>query len=114
MVRKELWASWLAYNLIRQSMAAAAVIHEATPRTLSFAGATQTIAGVISQATVAEPSLLRRWIVQKLESIASHRVGDRPNRVEPWAIKRRPKSLKLLTKPRDARGRSWGSPRPAA
>jgi putative transposase len=115
MVRKELWASWLAYNLIRQNMAAAAVTHEATPRTLSFAGATQTIAGVLSQATVAEPSLLRRWSEQKLESIASHRVGNRPNRVEPRAIKRRPKSHKLLTKPRDAaRAELGGSARLAA
>ena len=100
MVRKEIWAHWLAYNLIRKSMAAAAVTHECTPRTISFAGALQTVAGVMGQASVAEPSVLRRLAVQKLESIASHRVGKRPNRVEPRAIKRRPKSHKLLTKPR--------------
>ena len=100
MVRKEIWVHWLAYNLIRKSMAAAAVMHECTPRTISFAGALQSVAGVMGQASVAEPSLLRRWADQKLESIASHRVGKRPNRVEPRAIKRRPKSHKLLTKPR--------------
>jgi hypothetical protein len=38
MVRKEIWVHWLAYNLIRKSMAAAAVTHECTPRTISFAG----------------------------------------------------------------------------
>ena len=32
--------------------------------------------------------------------IATSRVGHRPNRVEPRAIKRRPKAHKLLSKPR--------------
>ncbi len=32
--------------------------------------------------------------------LAHHIVGDRPNRVEPRAIKRRPKPQRLLTKPR--------------
>jgi putative transposase len=110
MVRKEIWAHWLAYNLIRKSMAAAAVTHALQPRQISFAGAVQTVAGVMGQVSVAEPSLLRRWAVQKLESIASHRVGKRPHRVEPRAIKRRPKSHKLLTKPREqARAELRGS-----
>lgn len=100
MVRKELWVYWLAYNLIRTQMASAAVLHDQRPRVLSFAGAQQAVAGLMQQASVAEPSLLRRWALQKLQSIASHRVGRRPNRVEPRAIKRRPKSHKLLTKPR--------------
>jgi hypothetical protein len=110
MVRKEIWAHWLAYNLIRKSMAAAAVMDECTPRSISFAGALQTVAGVMSQASIAEPSLLRRWAVQKLESIASHRVGKRPHRVEPRAIKRRPKNHKFLTKPRrEARAELGGT-----
>ncbi len=47
------------------------------------------------------PSILRALAEQKLASIASHRVGNRPNRVEPRAVKRRPKNQKLLSKPRD-------------
>jgi putative transposase len=110
MVRKEIWAHWLAYNLIRKTMAAAAVLHDERPRSLSFAGALQSVAGVMGQASVAEPSLLRRWAIQKLESIASHRVGRRPNRVEPRAVKRRPKAHKLLTKPRqEARAELTGA-----
>ncbi len=86
-----------------------------TPRTISFAGAMQTIAGVMSQATTADPCLLNRLVLQKQASIAHHRVGDRPNRAEPRAIKRRPKSHKLLTKPRDvARAELGVSARPAA
>ena len=36
----------------------------------------------------------------ELENLAAHTIGDRPGRVEPRAIKRRPKSHALLTKPR--------------
>jgi len=35
-----------------------------------------------------------------LKNLASHRVGHRPDRVEPRAVKRRPKPHPLLTKPR--------------
>jgi hypothetical protein len=38
----------------------------------------------------------------RLAHIASHRVGNRPGRVQPHAVKRRPKPHKLLTEPRDA------------
>jgi putative transposase len=110
MVRKEIWVHWLAYNLIRKTMAAAAVTQDATVRTISFAGAVQTVAGVMSQATTAEPDLLRRLAIQKHKSIGSRRVGNRPNRVEPRAIKRRPKSHKLLTKPRDQARAELGAP----
>ena len=36
-----------------------------------------------------------------LRGLLKHRVGHRPDRIEPRAIKRRPKPHKLLTKPRD-------------
>lgn len=40
------------------------------------------------------------------EAIGRHRVGDRPNRCEPRAVKRRPKPHDLLTEPRaEARAR---------
>lgn len=92
---------YLTRSAIDGNMAAAAVAHEATVRTINFAGAVQTVAGVMGQATPAVPGVLRCLALQKLVSIASRRVGHRPNRVEPRAIKRRPKSHKLLTKPRD-------------
>jgi hypothetical protein len=100
-VRKEIWTHLLAYNLIRRAMAAAAIQHECVPRSLSFAGALQTVSGSLLQASVASSSHLHRLAQQKLESIASRRVGKRPNRVEPRAVKRRPKKQKLLMKPRE-------------
>ena len=114
MIRNEIWTHCLAYNLIRQTMASAAVTHERTPRTLSFAGASQIVAGVMAQASVVDGSTRGKLADQKLESIASHRVGHRPNRVEPRAIKRRPKGHKLLTKPREeARAELRGTATPA-
>ena len=42
LVRKEVWAHILAYNLIRTVMAQAAARHGVAPRTISFTGAMQT------------------------------------------------------------------------
>jgi hypothetical protein len=36
-----------------------------------------------------------------LADLTGHRVGNRPDRVEPRAVKRRPNPIALLTKPRD-------------
>ena len=44
--------------------------------------------------------LLADLIEVQLGDIADTRVGHRPDRVEPRAIKRRPKPHKLLTEPR--------------
>ena len=58
---------------------------------------------------------LRDLVEQKLESIARHKVGNRPNRVEPRAVKRRPKKQTFLMKPRDeARKELLGSATTAA
>jgi hypothetical protein len=35
-----------------------------------------------------------------LKAIAEQKIGDRPDRIEPRMVKRRPKSYKLLNKPR--------------
>jgi len=99
-VRKEIWAHLLAYNLLRRTMAAAAIRHECEPRSISFAGALQTVSGSLLQASGASPCEFRPLAEQKLASIASHRVGNRPNRAEPRAVKRRPKKQKFLMKPR--------------
>ena len=101
MVRKEIWTHCLAYNLIRKTMAQAAHVHERTVRSISFSGALQAIAGVMGQASVADEELLGRLAEEKLESIASRKVGHRPDRVEPRAVKRRTQKQKLLTKPRE-------------
>jgi hypothetical protein len=101
MVRREILVSWLAYNLIRQVMAQAALAHSTVPRKLSFAGAVDAVVGAWDHATVADEACLRTLAQVQHRFIASFRVGDRPNRVEPRAVKRRPKPHKLLRCPRN-------------
>ena len=100
MVRKEIWAHLLAYNLVREVMAQAAREHGVTPRKLSFLGTVQTLEAfrpLLLATTEADmPGLIGRI----LAAIATHRVGNRPNRYEPRKKKRRAKAYPLLTRSR--------------
>jgi len=110
MVRREIWVHWLAYNLIRKTIAQAAVVHEKLPRQLSFAAGLDAVAASWDHATIAAGPLLAALATAQFRLIASHRVGHRPNRVEPRAVKRRPKPHPLLRQPRDeARARLCGN-----
>jgi len=103
MVRKELWAHVLAYNLIRTAIAQAASAHGLEPRSISFKGAVQTLeAFQPALALLGEHDAAFRAALyeQLLKAIASQRVGDRPDRVEPRRRKRRPKPYDRLMKPR--------------
>jgi hypothetical protein len=103
LVRKEIWAHVLAYNLIRAIMAQAASKHELDPRSISFKGAMQTLAAF--QPAIAlrgqRDSAFRMSLYQQLlDAVARHRVADRPDRFEPRRRKRRPKPYDRLMKPR--------------
>jgi hypothetical protein len=100
MVRKEIWAHLLVANLIRGVMAEAAREHGVLPRELSFQGARQTIEGFRGELSHARPAAAEVLREVALKAIASHRVGDRPDRVEPRVRKRRPKNYPLMHKPR--------------
>jgi hypothetical protein len=100
MVRREILVHWLAYNLIRKVMAQAALSQERLPRQLSFAAALTVVAGDWNQASLAGPEALMALATAQWRLIVWYRVGDRPDRIEPRAVKRRPKSHKLLSKPR--------------
>jgi putative transposase len=100
MVRRELWTGLLAYNLIRQSMLQAAVQAGLSPRQLSFTAALQKIAASWNTILVCQDAAVLLLIEIHLGDLATHQVGDRPDRVEPRAIKRRPKPQRLLTQPR--------------
>jgi Transposase DDE domain len=102
MIRREVWAHLLAYNLTRKVLAQAALAGDITPRQLSFAGGVQTVNAFrwLLAVGVAESSgRLRRAL---LVAVATHRVGNRPGRVEPREVKRRQK-VKLMTRPRAQR-----------
>jgi hypothetical protein len=101
MVRKEVWMHLLAYNLVRTLMAEAAEQAGVEPREVSFAGALQTVTAFATVMRLAEPEDLPRLHRILLRAIARHRVGNRPDRYEPRAVKRRPKPIALLTVPRE-------------
>jgi hypothetical protein len=102
MVRKEIWMHMLAYNLIRTAMARAAKQAGIEPREVSFAGAVQTINAFAPALQLAQETDRPRLLEIMLRAMARHRVGDRPDRYEPRAVKRRAKPIALLTIPRNA------------
>lgn len=99
MVRKEIWMHLLAYNLIRKLMAQAAVAAGVCPRDLSFKGTLQTLVA-FAAAGWSCPARRNELYAAVLRAVATHRVNDRPDRVEPRAVKRRPKKQVYLTEPR--------------
>lgn len=99
MVRKEIWAHLLAYNLVRKIMAQAAYRHEKSPRSLSFKLALQVIFS-FRQSEIFSASNQDIYEIL-LQAVAHKKVGSRPGRSEPRKIKRRPKSFPRLQKPRD-------------
>jgi Transposase DDE domain len=103
MVRQELWTGLLAYNLIRQSMLQSAESSERLPDELSFTATMQMLASTWLAAAVvveADSGATHPLVELRVGNGGSHRVGNRPNRVEPRAVKRRPKPHDLLTTPR--------------
>ena len=103
LVRKEIWAHVLAYNLIRMIMAQAATQHGIEPRSISFKGAVQVVEAfqpVIAMQGERDPDGRMDVYRQLLEALASHRVADRPDRVEPRLRERRPKHCGFLRRPR--------------
>jgi hypothetical protein len=100
MVSKEIWTCLLAYNLIRQRILQAALLAKLSPRQISFTAAMQKIAASWQAMLLCDVARVRTLIETHLRDLATHRIGDRPDRVEPRAIKRRPKPHPLLTRPR--------------
>jgi len=98
MVRTELWSCLTVYNLLRQSMLEAALRADCACRELSLTATLQLFGNLWLAAAVhqfaGDPRELR------LAHQATIRVGNRPNRNEPRENKRRPKLIKLMTRPR--------------
>ena len=97
MVEKEIWVYVLAYNVIRLMMADAARLKNLLPRQLSFKHTVQLWTAWHGRGGDLEG---REKYCQLLTLIAQKRVGNRANRIEPRAVKRRPKPYPRLTVPR--------------
>lgn len=96
MAEKEIWVYLLAYNLIRLLMAQAALIADRLPRELSFKHTLQLWVAWARQGSGQDDKLIILFAL-----IGQQRVGNRQGRIEPRAVKRRPKQYPLLTKARD-------------
>lgn len=97
-VRNEVAMHFVAYNLIRRVMAVAAMEAGARPWQISFKGTLQALHNFLPQLATSMP--LDAGCLTLIQCVASHAVGDRPDRFEPRVVKRRPKPHKLMTKPR--------------
>lgn len=102
MVRRELWATLLVYNLIRTTSAAAALLHGKQPRQISFTGTCQYVlsAWMLFSTRRCLADDVTSFCRILLSHIASSEVADRPGRIEPRVLKRRRHRYPLMQKPR--------------
>jgi hypothetical protein len=98
MVRKEIWAHVLAYNLVRRVMLQAAVMYQRIPREMSFKLALQVMLAFRQAGILCEDD--RDLYAEFLKAVASKKTGKQRGRYEPRMIKRRPKAFRRMQKPR--------------
>jgi hypothetical protein len=97
MNEKEMWVYFLGYNLIRLLMCEAALQAEVLPRQISFKHSLQVwVAWSRHHWEAAGDEQTALLFVL----IAEQRVGNRSGRIEPRAVKKRPKPYPRLMKPR--------------
>lgn len=97
-VHNEFYMHLIGYNLIRGVMAAAAQQAGKRPWEISFKGAQQTLSHFLP--LLPTDATTQAWCDALLTAVATHVVGDRPDRFEPRRVKRRPKPYPLLQKHR--------------
>jgi hypothetical protein len=102
MVRAELWAHLLGYDLLRCVMAQAAVDKGLSARQVSFTAARDTLDAFrwLLCCCDRDPDLMRVVISTAL---AAREVGDRPGRYEPREVKHKQRKYKELKKSRRER-----------
>jgi len=100
MVRRELWVTLLAYNLIRQVIATSAAVHQKQPRQLGFTLACQCLLAswmLLSTGACQDSQTLYHLMLAR---IAANEVANRPGRIEPRVLKRRRHRYPLMQRPR--------------
>jgi hypothetical protein len=97
MALKEIWIHLLAYNLIRLMMAQSALLADIIPRAISFKHCLQ----IWLAATDTLDMMDSNQVNVLFALMAQQRVGNRTGRIEPRAVKRRPKAYPMLMKSRN-------------
>jgi hypothetical protein len=95
MIRQEIAAHLLAYNLVRTVMAQAASLAHVLPRPLSFKAALQVLNAFEENLRFCPHARLTSRQAIVLGAIAQALLPVRPDRIEPRAVKRRPKPYNL-------------------
>lgn len=122
MIHKELLMYFIAYNCIRRIMYEAAEEAEMPVRLVSFRTSLQTLRSWepnLNQIRISRRERFR-LVTMLYASITQNPIRQRPGRSEPRAVKRRPKSYWLLTRPRHEMtvpshsNRYWGEDRKKA
>ncbi|HFD32982.1 MAG TPA: IS4 family transposase [Gammaproteobacteria bacterium] len=100
MVEKEIAVRFMAYNLIRGSMAESANKQGEIARHISFKATVQLLSVAQIKLSNVTKSIMKKAYDALLETVATTRIGKRKRPSQPRAIKRRPKAYPLLTEPR--------------
>jgi len=99
MGEKEMWVYLLAYNLVRFIMLQSALFADVLPRNLSFKHTLQLwLAAGDGLIDARDQALTEQFLLLVAERI----VGNRPGRIEPRTVKRRPKPYPYLMQNRAA------------
>ncbi len=100
MVRKDFYVHLLAYNLIRTVQLEASRQHSVDPLSLSFQATIQHLSSFTCLLAHGTDEQREYEYTQLIYLVSTEKLPFRPNRVEPRAVKRRPKAYPRLTKPR--------------
>lgn len=100
LIDKEIAVYLLAYNLVCALMTRAAAGARVLARSLSFNGTLQLLLAFEQHLRFGAGAAARTMTAHLLGAISLLKLPIRPGRVEPHAIKRRPKNHQLLTVPR--------------
>jgi hypothetical protein len=101
MVHKELEMFFIAYNLIRCLLVQAGAINDVALDRMSFKGTVDSVRQFsLAIAQARSKKKQQQLIAELLEVIARDQIPNRPGRLEPRAVKGRPKPYDRLTRPR--------------
>ena len=100
MAKKEVLIYMLAYNLIRSLIWTAQQIYHIDIQRISFKGTVQHLASLAPYLAIAGHVDYARLYEDLIHWVADEKVPDRPDRIEPRVLKRRPKPYPLMTQPR--------------
>jgi hypothetical protein len=96
MIRKEIGIHFLAYNFIRIMIAEACSKYDAIPNQVSFKGTLQLLNQFMPYFLIQNKSNKNELYEQLLKRIVRNKIGNRPGRIEPRAVKRRKKPFPTL------------------